>query len=358
MKKLLEKLIAQEAYIKSKRVFAGFDGSVDTIVKPIIRSGNETIPPVYFKTIAEFGKFIAGYSNKSASIEMDIITRRMGGNMPNFARAIAELGVTLSCMGMLFDNNGSIDPIFSDLSGNIMSFAPASVAAAVEFDDGKLFFAPRYVLNADPWQLLEMSWPVPLRKKLLNDSDLIACLNWGELSFAGLLWRDLYEECASIFSVDKRKYVFFDLCDFNRKTDEEIRSILNLIGQFSLLRTTILSLNRNEVMLLDERIFKKRIRSEISAIAENIHHHYSIDEIIVHSNTVSFAFIGNENYSAETKYIAMPKISTGAGDNFNAAYAFASLMGLTAKERLGFANLYAYTYLFDGKSPGLRNLRP
>jgi sugar/nucleoside kinase (ribokinase family) len=51
-----------------------------------------------------------------------------------------------------------------------------------------------------------------------------------------------------------------------------------------------------------------------------------------------------------------PKISTGAGDHFNAAYSYASLAGLPAAEKLRFANAYSGAYIAKGASPGLEDI--
>ncbi|MDR3173488.1 MAG: carbohydrate kinase family protein [Treponema sp.] len=356
--------------IKSKRVLAGFDGFIDAILKPLLRSGDGHSSGTYFKTLAEFGTYIGEHSNTSASIEMDLIERRMGGNMPNFAGAIAALGVDLSCIGMLSDHNGEVDPVFLDLPGEVYSFAPAGTAMALEFNDGKLFLAPRYTLEESPWPLIENACRFPKPRgelqrqaprtgvspeELLRGADLIACLNWGELSFMDGLWRGLFDRCASLFSRDKKKLVFFDLADFSRRTPAEIQGVLTLIERFSSLRTTILSLNRNEALLLGEHALKTKAAKN-AGIAQSVSQTYAIDEVLIHSHEDALVYTGRKAYAAETIRCPSPKISTGAGDHFNAAYAFAALMGLCFEDRLQFANQYAYTYVSTGIRPNLKSL--
>jgi sugar/nucleoside kinase (ribokinase family) len=339
--------------IKSKRVLAGFDGFIDAILKPLLRSGDGHSPGTYFKTLAEFGTYIGEHSNKSASIEMDLIERRMGGNMPNFAGAIAALGVDLSCIGMLSDHSGKVDPVFLGLPGEVYSFAPAGTAMALEFNDGKLFLAPRYTLEGSPWPRIEKACRSP--EELLRGADLIACLNWGELSFMDGLWQGLFDRCAALFSRDKKKLVFFDLADFSRRTPAEIQGVLRLIERFSSLRTTILSLNRNEALLLGEHALKTTAAKN-AGIAQSVAQTYAIDEVLIHSHEDALVYTGGKAYAAETTRCPSPKISTGAGDHFNAAYAFAALMGLCFEDRLRFANQYAYTYVSTGIRPDLESL--
>jgi hypothetical protein len=365
MRKLLEDLIAREAGIREKRVLAGFDGFIDTIAKPVLISGAEKT--VYFKTIEEFGKYLADHGHKSASIELDVIERRKGGNMPNFAGGMAALGVSLSCIGMLAGeapraSGSSIDPIFLDIPGTKVSFTAAGTATALEFEDGKIFLAPRCTLAEAPWGLIENAVDKSSGSSLedLLNADLIACLNWSELPFSGELWQGLFKKCASLFPADKTKIFFFDLSDFSRRNDGEIEAVLLLIEQFSSLGTSILSLNHNEASMLDERILQKKHPApqarDLRETAVLLSQVYGIDEIVIHSHRESFAHAGNALYTTETVYVPAPKISTGAGDHFNAAYAFASLMGLPPQEKLRFATLCAYVYVSTGKTPTLKTL--
>ena len=58
------------------RMVVGFDGFVDTLARPIL-SGNRP-----FDTSGALGEAIAGQAGKSCSIELEVISRRMGGNAP------------------------------------------------------------------------------------------------------------------------------------------------------------------------------------------------------------------------------------------------------------------------------------
>ena len=330
------------------RVLAGFDGFIDTIAKPVMKTGSPGQAPVYFKTIGEFGAYIAGQGGKSASLELEILDRRMGGNMPNFVRGIAALGAEVWAIGMLGGEQERLDPVFGELSGRAFSFAPAGTATALEFDDGKIFLAPRYALSGDPWPLVEAALgkaPSSGIDALLQSAELIACLNWSELAFMDSLWQKLLEKCRSLFSREKEKFVLFDLCDFSRKSRDELDWVMALMEGFSALRTVILSLNRNEALLLEPGTEDPR------EIARNIARRYAIDEILVHSHDGALLQRGDETFTAETALVPKPKISTGAGDHFNAAYAFAALGGKAPAERLGFACRCAGAYVSTGKSP-------
>ncbi|MDR2477087.1 MAG: hypothetical protein LBD18_04795 [Treponema sp.] len=351
-----------------KQVIVGFDGFIDTIEKPILKTGNENEQPEYFKTMEQFGAYISAQSHKSASIEMEVLDRRPGGNMPNFSRGIAALGIKPLCIGMLSGADGTIDPVFSALPGEKISYAPAGTAFALEFNDGKLFLAPRYTLDGSPWEHIEQSFSAHYGASgyldcCLENADLIACLNWSELAFTDKLWHDLYQKCASLFCRDKQKYLLFDLCDFTRRTSGELKNIISLVKKFAGLRTAVLSLNIHEALLLEERILNKYRRGKdlsedgMEELGSKIFTLADIDEIIIHSHHKSIAVTAEGVFGSMTTFCGSPAISTGAGDHFNAAYSFALLNKLSVKERLQFANFYAFTYITAGISQNIKGLR-
>jgi hypothetical protein len=362
---ILEKLLQRFGCTKQKNILLGFDGFIDTIAKPIFKSGNETTQTVYFSSIEEFGGYIAGHGHKSTSIEMDIMDRRMGGNVPNFAQTMTALGLNPLCIGMFGDGNETLDPLFRLLPGDKISYAPVGTACALEFGDGKIFLAPRYVLEGSPWPRIEKACRArfpdgPSPESLLDDADFIGCLNLGELSFMDSLLEDMFKTCASFFSVNKKKIIFFDLCDFSRKTSEEVRNIISLIRSFTAFRTVVLSLNHNEAVLLAGELFADKFsgsrNANLRGIAETILADYGLDEVIVHSHHYSLTACREGVYVAATSCVTDPKIFTGAGDNFNAAYAFAALSDLPVEERLQFANYYAYIYISSGTRYNIEGL--
>ena len=335
------------------KVLAGFDGFVDTIAKPVLMPGKAGETPKFFKSIEEFGRYISGRSEKGASIELKILEKRLGGNMPNFAGGIAALGADVCAIGMLNDGNGSIDPVFRGLPGKIFSFAPAGTATALEFEDGKIFLAPEYILEGEPWTLVEgvMEKNSAGMTAILKEACLIALLNWSELVFMDELWRELFEKCNAVLESDKEKFILFDLCDVSRRSGEEIRSVLDLIGNFSALRTTILSLNLNEAILLGRLLACPPPGDDLAGIAEQISASWTIDELVIHTHAFSLIKTREGIFRAETAINKSPRISTGAGDHFNAAYAFAALKGMKLEDRLRFANHCAGIYVSSGIMP-------
>ena len=354
---LVEKIISRSKSLGRKKVLAGFDGFIDTIVKPIVSSGDDPSRADYFKTIDDFGAFISAHAHRSSSVELDVIERRRGGNMPNFVHALGTLGADVTGIGMLDNENGAVDPLFTDLPAVLHSYAPAGTATALEFNDGKIFLAPRYVLKDDPAELIRKALAPKSAGELITEAGLTAFLNWGELSYSTSLWRAFYQELESNSRTDKTRYVFFDLCDFSRRTPEELSGVMKLIEQFGRYRTTVLSLNKNEAAMLHEQTAGHDGSGDMINVIGRLKDAYRIDEIIIHQHHESLLLCGDGLIQIPVDQIPSPAISTGAGDTFNAAYCFASLMKLEPEERLQFANDYAGVYVAGGKTVKLDSLR-
>jgi sugar/nucleoside kinase (ribokinase family) len=365
----------KQKILRQKKALVGFDGFIDTLAKPVRAGGvnsdasNSTSggainntnsgvnnrdtrasgQPAYFNTIAEFGEFIAAHAHSGACIEYDARQRRAGGNMPNFVKALTALSLPATAIGMLSMEMGGIDPLFARICDNLYSYAPSGTATAMEFDDGKLFFTPRFALSADPLSLIQTALAPASFEALLAEADLLAMLNWAELPFAQKLWRDIY---TLIHEPEKNKnrFVFFDLCDVSRKSSAEITAVLELIGDFSARRQTVLSLNKNEANEIARHISLEK-DAPFTTLAANIRARFAIDEVLIHQHSESLFVSAEGIFSCPTELSVQPVVSTGAGDNFNAAWCCARLSGLTPEECLTFANTCASLYVTSGKSP-------
>lgn len=333
----------------SKRIVVGFDGYVDTITRPVRQSATDEAPAKVFETIKEFGEFLVGCAEKSCSIELKVEAEQLGGNLPFLSRSAGRLGLDVTCIGMLGED-GMIEQTFQDMPCTLYSFAASGKSTAFEFRDGKIFFASEYVLPGEPWQTVldATDGKAPV---LFGSADLIALVNWSELSFSQRLWEKVYEEALAEENGDRTRFAFFDLCDCSRRTAGDIEAVLRLIGRFSEKRTTILSVNENEAHVISERLLD--CGTESAMIGNALRKEYGIDEVLVHTIRESVLVTERDITRRPTIFVEHPKISAGAGDNFNAAFCFGSVMGMTDEERVAFANRYSSFYVSNGYSPYL-----
>lgn len=340
-------LRAQE--IAKKRIVVGFDGFVDTIVRPVRRPAAGGEPAQMFETIKEFGEYLISKSEKSCSIELCVESRQLGGNLPFLSRAAGGLGLDVTCIGML-GVDGAVDPIFREMPCALYPFAAPGQSTCMEFRDGKVLLSSDCALPDDPWRLVQKA-TADCAPELFRTADMVALVNWSELSFAHGLWETVYAQAFAGEARDKARVVFFDLCDCSRRTDDEMERVLRLMGGFAAQRTVILSLNENEAQTLSSRVLHCGV--ELIDICERIRTQYGIDEVIIHTIRESLMVSKRGSMRLPVDFVEFPVISTGAGDNFNAACCFGAVMGLSDRERLAFASRFATFYVANGYSPGL-----
>lgn len=340
---------AQE--IAEKKITVGFDGFVDTIARPIRQAAVGGMPAQPFATIREFGEFLIGKAEKSCSVELSVAARQLGGNLPFLSRAAGGLGLSVSCIGML-GSMGAVEPVFADMPCTLYPFAPPGQSTCLEFQDGKVMLAADCTLPEDAWTLVLRATDGNA-PKLIGEADLLALVNWSELSFVDALWTKALDAVAAD-GADKERFAFFDLCDVSRKTNEALEAVLRLIGRFSAFRTSILSLNENEARIMGERLLDAP--KELAEIAQAIRMRYGVDEVLVHTIRQSLLLSPRGITVQPTCFVAHPKISTGAGDHFNGASCFAAVLRLEDADRIAFANRFAHLYVSQGRSPNLADL--
>ena len=346
-----EALRGRKAEIARKTLTVGFDGFVDTIVRPLRQAAGPDTAAQPFPTIRAFGEFLIEKAEKSCSIELAVESRQLGGNLPFLSRAAGGLGLSVSCIGML-GAPGAVEPLFASMPCTLYPFAQPGQSTCMEFDDGKVLLASDCALPGDAWALA-MAATDGRAPSLFRDCDLLALVNWSELSFAHGLWQHV---CEAVHGgpEDKTRFAFFDLCDVSRRSTAELDAVLRLMGDFSARRTTILSLNENEAQVTAERLLEGQ--SDPAAIALAVRSKYGIDEVIVHTIRESVLVSPRGVTRQATDFVERPRISTGAGDNFNGASCFAAVMGLDDIDRIDFANAFAHFYISQGRNPSLEEL--
>ena len=316
----------------NKKLVVGFDGFVDRLVRVVKESGAS-----YYDTIGDFGRYITGQENKSCSIQIDLHNRKHGGNAPLLSTAAAHLGLDVTCIGMM--GYPTLDPIFAPLAFNKISYMPPGESLALEFNDGKVFIAEGIQLD-DPWARIEAASNGTV-STLYDEADAIALVNWSEVTFAQDLWEKVYASLTTI----RPRHILFDLCDTTRKTQAETLDILALIGRFGEKGNTILSLNENECLDVGKKI---GINPDCEAIARALRATYNIHEVLVHATKWSFLTTRTGELRQDTTYVAQPKVSTGAGDNFNASYLYAATQGMGMNARIRFAHDFVHGYISTG----------
>lgn len=349
-KSLIEVLEKSQAILADKKVTAGFDGFVDTIVK-VIKEKKENKPPVYFKTTKQFGNYITDKQGSSFSLEVEEISSRIGGNMPILANGLGHLGIAVNCVGAL--GFPVSHPVFSGLSPNckVYSFADPGLSTAYEFTDGKILLGQNGQLNTAGWKFIKEKIGVEKLISLYQNSDLLCFVNWSEIDASTDIWKGLLLDVLPNYtSRDKQQQAFFDLSDCSKRSDEVIREAMELLTAFSKYANVALGLNHNESRLIHESLFQKKPPKEFLKLGEKLFEKLGIDTLVLHSSKEAIGFNAKGVVAVKSFFIRSPLISTGAGDNFNAGFCTAQLLELDLEQSLLLANAVAGNYVSSGKS--------
>ena len=356
LKFISEALQNAPSLLISKKVSAGFDGFVDSIVK-VINHKTEDTEPVFFRTIEEFGNYISGKKGSGFSLETEELFQKLGGNMPIMANAMAKMNTSVNCIGAF--GLPSIVPAFleMDTGCNLFSYTNPGFTTAMEFADGKIMLAQMKDLNQADWSTIKNALSLEKITKIFNNSDLICLVNWSELDHSNNIWEGMLQEVfAPKAKESKQKHFFFDLSDCSKRSPDAIKSALNLVRQFNQYGKITLSLNKNEANILYETCIAQPPVADLQIMGEKLFSCLNINTLIIHTSKLSLAWDMNSVYRNEPVFINNPKISTGAGDNFNAGFCIANLLGLDAELSLIMANMVSNIYITTGKSPDLATL--
>ncbi len=193
--------------LQQKKITAGFDGFIDTIVR-VIKEKHQHKPSTLFPTIREFGNYIVEKQGASLSLEIETRSSKLGGNMPIMANALGQLGIEVNCVGAL--GYPQIHPVFKDFSStcHLYSFADPGTATAFEFDDGKIMMAHMAELNSFGWEKLKTKIDIDTLVSLYKQSDLLCLLNWSEIDASTDIWKGILKDVLPQYATQKTNRFF------------------------------------------------------------------------------------------------------------------------------------------------------
>lgn len=344
---------------ESIKALVGIDGFVDVIVHPVDqRSGPgdqfEAIP-----TITAFADRIGSAAGKSANIEMAPIVEKLGGNGPIMANAQSAQGLDVRYLGAL--GKDIIHPVFKDFAEKTqaISIADPGVTHAAEFTDGKILFGSMASLDEITYERL---CEIPGKEKLielLNESDLIAMVNWTMIPYLTDVFKSLIADVLPELSTDKPRTFFFDLADPEKRAKKDLLEVLGLFGQFETFGKVILGLNLREAEQVDTLLGFDPVPNtpeNLQRMAARIRGKLKLDTVVVHPVADAACATPEGTAYAAGPYCEKPKITTGAGDHFNSGFVTARLLGLSPQAALTLAVACSGFYVRTAVSPTLDDL--
>lgn len=352
-----ERLIGSRAALQRTPALLGFDGFVDRIFHAVDsrKSATEYTP---IKTLKAFGHRISAAAGKSANVEIVLQHTKLGGNGPIMAFAMSSLGVPVTYTGMT--GYPKVHPVFSEFAkrANVLGFADPAETDAYEFSDGKLMVG-RHATVADvnfdniKKRIGDTTW-----RKLWEAARFVSMNNWTMLPHMTSLWKRVQTDTVAK-EPSFRKLMFFDLADPEKRSKPDLIAALRTIAKFQEQHDVILGLNEKESHQVAGVLGAKGSGSGEKLamdLAAKIREKLKIQVCVVHPVKFAAAADAQGAISVTGPFTPKPKISTGAGDHFNAGFCIGCLLGCELAQSLQLGVATSGFYVRQATSPSREQL--
>jgi hypothetical protein len=356
-------LSALHSQLEAKRGFRlnmiiGLDGFVDEIIH-IVDKRQDFEHFTRLEHIAELGGRITRAAGLSTNIEMATVQTKLGGNGPILSNALLEYGVNLTYVGAL--GKPDIHPVFKPMAEKaaaVYSLCDPAHTDALEFNDGKLLFGKLTVLNEITWEnCLHAMGGADKIAQMVQESQLFGMENWTMIPHMSAVWEGMIRDVFPLMKTGGEKpLAFFDLADPEKRTREDIRHAMKLIGKFEEKFRAVLGLNEKELYEIAE-VFGVKVDETAAApvklqkAVEDTYRHLGIYCLAVHPTKEAVCCVSGAYAHVDGPYCAKPVLTTGAGDNFNAGFCLGLSLGLEPQLALALGVSTSGYYVRNAKSP-------
>jgi len=353
VKSLSAKLQAKKGF--DLNMIIGLDGFVDEIIH-VVDKRQDFQNYTRLATIADFGDRVSKAAGLSANFEFVPVQTKLGGNGPILSNALLEYGVKLTYVGSL--GKPAVHPVFQpmvDKAKAVYSLCGAGLTDALEFEDGKLMLGKHATLKEITWDACKASLGgAEGIAKMISESQLFGMENWTMLPYMSQIWQGIIDEVFPLLPDKAEKpLAFFDLADPAKRTKEDIFHAMSLISKFEGKFRTILGLNENEAYEIAEVMGvaafdgEDKLQKTVMATYEKL----GIYCLVVHPVRSACCVIGGEFYNTEGPFCPKPKLTTGAGDNFNAGFCLGQSLGLDPLASITLGVCTSGFYVRNAQSP-------
>lgn len=339
-------------------LFAGADGFVDEIIHVVDKRYDATrydaVP-----TIASYAARLAQAAGKSTNVEFVVEQVKSGGNGPLLAEGFGRLGGRINYVGCI--GWPTVDPLFSHLQafGTLRTIAPVAQTLAAEFTDGKIMHGKHQVLKEVTWEnLVARVGGVEVVDAMLAEATAVGLVNWTMLPYLTGIFEGILSRLGTLGERAPRLY-FFDLCDPEKRTDDDLKAALSAIAKFSQFGQCILGLNEKESQEVCEAYGIEpggADAHDLLARAERIALTTGIDEIVIHPTRRAVSWNKDSHGMVEGPFCPNPRLTTGAGDHFNSGYLFARSLGLSPADAVVIGKCVSGFYVRQGRGPSAAEL--
>lgn len=358
--KALQELSQKRSNQAGKKALVGLDGFVDTILHLVNQRSGKGEAFTRIDTIAEFGKRVSAAAGKSANIEMYPRMEKLGGNGPIMANALVAAGFPLRYVGAL--GKYSTHPVFQEFASktNALSIGDPGLTNAIEFTDGKIMMGiTRYLEDITYDAIVEAMGEGPLLDELSRAS-LVALVNWTMIPNMTSIFEDLLARALpSLPPLDGGRSFFFDLADPEKRSPSDILAAIRVIAKFESFGSTVLGLNLAEGQQISRVLGISETGESVDslkAMAAKIRRELGLNMVVVHPKERAACATSQGEWCVEGPYEPNPKITTGAGDHFNAGFMTGQQLGLSPEACLTVGVCFSGFYVRTAQSPTLNDI--
>jgi sugar/nucleoside kinase (ribokinase family) len=351
------KLAAAAPSVPQIKTLVGLDGFVDNIISVVDkRQDLHTFDRV--KTIGHLGQKISNAAGQSSNYELVVTQQKLGGNGPIMANALASIGMDVTYVGNL--GYPAVHPVFADFAkrARVISIAEPGYTDALEFEDGKVMFGKHESLKDVNWDNLLGRVGKDKLKTYLQPARLIGMVNWTMLPHMTRIWAKLLDEVIPDIERHDRK-LFIDLADPEKRTHADIMDALKMLTRFQDQVDVILGLNLKESLEVADVLGLPGAKDAEAAIEDNaraIREKLHLECVVIHPRRGAAAATATASAKFEGPFVKEPKISTGAGDHFNAGFCLGRVLGFSLPESLCTGVATSGYYVRNAESPSATQL--
>lgn len=356
----LKQLSKHGSEISHKHALVGFDGFVDRISSVVDKRFGQGDKFERIETIDVFGHRILAAAGKSTNLELFINFEKLGGNGPIMANALLNAGAKTRYIGALGDE--IIHPVFREFakSTGAISVVDPGITHALEFSDGKIMLGTMSSLDGLSYDSILKHVSEGDFFDIFSRQDLICMVNWTMIPNMTELFGDLLDHVIPNLPPRDTKHYFFDLADPVKRPEGEIENVLRTIARFQNYGHVTLGLNLAETKQVYRILGKSEIDADPDALktmASFIRNELSIGCVVVHPKESAACATKDEMCWIPGPYTENPKITTGAGDHFNAGFTSAQLLGFPPLACLTVGVSFSGHYVRTGESPSLTKVQ-
>jgi sugar/nucleoside kinase (ribokinase family) len=337
------------------QALVGLDGFVDNIID-VVDKRSDAANYVRVETIAKLGERIQRAAGLSSNLELVIKQEKLGGNGPIMANALIQAGLSLTYVGNL--GRDQVHSVFTDMAARCKAcytLCEPGFTDALEFQDGKLMLGKHQFLKGVTYERMLEVIGLDKLKTIWSNSRLVALTNWTMLPHQTSIWRNLLKDMASV-KAPKGATLFIDLADPEKRLSDEIAEACKLLKEFRRSHRIVLGLNQKESIEVSNALGLSFKPEEIEANAAKLRSELGLDVVVIHPTRNAACATEKATAYLDGPYCQNPKLTTGAGDNFNAGFCLGLMADLEPAELLASGTASSGFYVRNGRSANGKEL--